>query len=193
MNEATGEDYRLMIRVREGDLDALGDLFERFHRRLYAFCMRLVGHPPTAEDLVQEVFCRILKYRHTFRDGGDVAVWLYRLSRNVCIDHLRKAGRAQTVAFAIEEGAKGEPEPPCDQPLPNQDLESAESLDQLAAALGRLPREARELLILARLEKLRYEQIGRLLGCTVGAVKVRVHRATKALRREFSALTEGAT
>lgn len=184
--------HRLMVQVREGDLDALGELFERFHRRLYAFAMRIVGHPPTAEDLVQEVFCRVLKYRHTFRDDGDVSVWLYRLCRNVCFDHLRKTGRAQSVAFADEFGDEGAPEPTSDEPLPLASLESSESIELLSSALDRLPHETRELLVLARFEKLRYEQIGHLLGCTVGAVKVRVHRATKALRREYSALTQGA-
>ncbi len=187
------DDHQLMVRVREGDLDALGHLFESFHQRLYGFCRRLVGNPAAAEDVVQEVFCRVLKYRHTFRDEGDVTVWLYRLTRNACIDHLRKSSRTQALSLEPDEDGSGLPELRSDRPLPLDDLESAESLALLGQAMERLPIANRELLELARFQGLRYEQISNLLGCTVGAVKVRVHRAVKQLREVYLGLAEGVT
>lgn len=181
------DDSALMLAVRDGDVTRLGELFERHHRRLYAFCLRLTGNPATAEDLVQEAFCRILRYRHTFRDDGDFLVWAYRLTRNVCADFFRKAGNRPSVAL---EDAEPGGEPPSDAPSPAERLQSAESRSLLRAALARLPVDKRELLLLARFEGLRYAQIGELLGCSTGAVKVRVHRAVRALGDCYRSLAD---
>src|SRR5262245_15698629 len=82
--EAT--DTQLMEQVRDGEINRLGVLFERHHRVLYRFFVRLSGSPAVAEDLVQEVFVRLLKYRHTFR-GGEFLPWMFRLARNAAADH----------------------------------------------------------------------------------------------------------
>lgn len=184
---STTSDCTLMTRVRDGEISELGTLFERHHRKLYGFCLRLTGSPPISEDLVQEAFCRILKYRHTFRDGGDFMVWAYQLTRNVCADHFRKHGRAATVPLDDDEHRGGR-EPVSPLPLPSDQLASSEALTLLGRALGALPLDKRELLVLARFQGLKYEQIGALLGCTVGAVKVRVHRAVRQLRDEYHSL-----
>jgi RNA polymerase sigma factor (sigma-70 family) len=165
-----------MMRVRAGDVEQLSILFERHHRRLFGFCLGLLGNRETARDLVQEVFFRVLKYRHTFRDEAEFAPWLYRLARNACIDQLRKGGKERTVDVAHEETR---PDP---SPLASEELERREELDRLRSALGRLPEDKRELLLLARSGSLSYQQIAELLGCSVGALKVRVHRALQMLR-----------
>jgi len=71
----------LMIAVRAGEIDKLGDLFERHHRPLYGFFVRHTGDRTASEDLVQLVFYRILKYRHTYRDEGRFSAWIYHLAR----------------------------------------------------------------------------------------------------------------
>jgi RNA polymerase sigma factor (sigma-70 family) len=164
-----------MNQVRDGEVHQLGILFERHHRRLFNFCLRLTGNRQTAEDLVQEVFTRILKYRHTYRPDSDFLVWTYQMARNAAADYFKKRGRMSEVD-----------EEPVDvvspEALPSEELESEERLATLRRALDRMPVDKRELLIMGRFRNLKYEQIAEVLGCTVGAVKVRMHRAVKDLR-----------
>ena len=87
----TPTDHELMIAVRAGEIRRLGDLFERYHRRLYGFFLRLTNRASVSEDLVQIVFYRILKYRHTYRDEGKFSAWIYHLARKVAADHFRKS------------------------------------------------------------------------------------------------------
>jgi RNA polymerase sigma factor (sigma-70 family) len=79
-------DDRLMVAVQAGDLSRLGDLFERHHRALFQFFLRLTGDSQASEDLVQDVFLRMLRYRATYQPGSQMRTWMYRLARNAHID-----------------------------------------------------------------------------------------------------------
>src|SRR5205814_4318578 len=84
-------DHELMLAVRDGELDGLGDLFERHHGPLFGFLVKLTGDRAAAEDIVQTVFQRMLKYRHTYRDDGSFTAWMYHLARRCAADNFRKA------------------------------------------------------------------------------------------------------
>jgi RNA polymerase sigma-70 factor (ECF subfamily) len=177
MTVDTPSDHELMLAVRAGDIARLGELFERHHRRLYSFFVRLTNQPSASEDLVQLVFYRILKYRHTYRDEGKFSAWIYHLARKVAADHYRKS----SIAPAATDPADLTVFPDA-APAPAQRAAEADDLAFLRAALARLPLEAREVLVLSRLQNVEHKEIARLLDCSVGAVKVRVHRALKDLR-----------
>ena len=173
----TPNDHELMIAVRAGEIRKLGDLFERYHKRLHGFFVRLTNQPSVSEDLVQIVFYRILKYRHTYRDEGKFSAWIYHLARKVAADHFRK--HASTPA----------PTDPSDLvdhadtgPQPSEQAASSEDVTLLRTALAHLPLVHREVLVLSRLQHLEHKEVARLLDCSVGAVKVRAHRALKELR-----------
>jgi RNA polymerase sigma factor (sigma-70 family) len=178
-------DTDLMVAVRDGDLGQLGVLFERYRIGLFNFFLRLTGSRQLSEDLVQESFIRILKYRKTFRQPGEFRPWLYRLARNAAAAHFRKHGRDHLPAAEPEERAS-------ESPLVSTEMERAESARLLRAALLRLPYDRREVLLLSRFGELRYDQIADLLGCSVGAVKLRVHRAVKQLREVYDGMTRRA-
>ena len=89
-------DHALMLAVRDGELDALGELFERHHGPLFGFLAKLTGHRTAAEDIAQIVFQRMLKYRHTYRDDGSFTAWMYHLARRCAADHFRKNSTAAT-------------------------------------------------------------------------------------------------
>ncbi len=174
-------DTDLMVAVRDGDLGQLGVLFERYRIGLFNFFLRLTGNRQLSEDLVQESFIRILKYRKTFRQPGEFRPWLYKLARNAAAAHFRKHGRDHLPAAEPEERAS-------ESPLASAEMERAESARLLRTALLRLPYDRREVLLLSRFGELRYDQIAELLGCSVGAVKLRVHRAVKQLREVYDGI-----
>ena len=171
------------MRVRDGEVDELGVLFERHHGRLFSFCLRMTGNRETAGDMVQETFVRMLKYRATYRDQGAFLAWMYRLARNVCVDHFRSRPRE----LPEDEGIAERPSP---EPLPTERASRREELRLLERALLRLSVEKRETLLLARFGAMPYAEIAEVLGCTVSAVKVRVHRAVRELREVYSTMVD---
>lgn len=174
-----------MAELRDGELAGLGVLFERHHTKVYRYCLRMTGDPTTSEDLVQDVFTRILKYAATFRRGTNFEAWLFRVSRNVCYDHFRRSRHEIELELPDQR--------PSDETPVTETLERAEEVGRLRRALGRLPDDRRELLILSRFEARRYAEIAELLDCSVGAVKVRVHRAMRQLREIYMELVSEAT
>ena len=79
-----------MLAVRDGYVERIGVLFDRYHRMLFNFFLRLTPNRGLSEDLVQEVFFRMLKYRHTFQAGTNFTAWMYQIGRNAHIDQMRK-------------------------------------------------------------------------------------------------------
>ena len=79
-----------MCAVRDGDVDKLGELFEKHHKHLYNFFFRQTGKGQESEDLTQDVFFRMLKYRHTYREDGDFKVWMFKIAYNARNDYYKK-------------------------------------------------------------------------------------------------------
>jgi RNA polymerase sigma factor (sigma-70 family) len=176
-------DEALMQAVREGDVAKLGLLFERYHVHLFDFLARMTGDRTAAEDLVQDVFMRILKYRSTFRDGGSFETWLFHIARNARADYFRKRRPNEPLP-------QDDMERPETAPGPASQLEADREHVRLRRALMLLREDKRELLVLARYQNMSYEQIAEVLGIEVGAVKVRVHRAIRELRHIFFQLQD---
>jgi RNA polymerase sigma factor (sigma-70 family) len=186
--EKTGEmspsDNELMEQVRDGRIERLAVLFERHQIMLYNFFLRLTGNRAVSEDLVQEVFVRILKYRHGYQSEGRFNIWMFQIARNAHIDHLRK----HKPALPIEDQFSEAPSP---ERLPDERFESSEEADLVRRALDRLPVKKREILVLFRFQDLKLREIADLLGCQVGTVKAQVHRALKDLSRIYLELQGG--
>jgi RNA polymerase sigma factor (sigma-70 family) len=175
-------DEALMRAVREGDLCQLATLFDRYHLVLFGFLSRITGSSHVAEDLVQEVFLRILKYRATYRDEARFETWIYRIARNARADYLAKRGREQPLGEEVNERADG-------RPGPEGEVELETNVALLQTALLQLREDRRELIVLARYQGMKYDAIAEVLGVDNGTVKVRVHRALKELRDTFLRLS----
>ncbi len=174
----TLDDTTLMARVQAGrDTACLALLFDRHHRPLYGFLFRLTGQKALSEDLVQEVFLRVLRYAGSFKSGSSFRPWLYRIARNVLADH----GTRHRLEVPLESHT--------DLPAPSEcaqaQLEATQDQRRLATAMKCLPREKRELLLLSRKPEFSCADLASLFGCSSGAVKVRVHRALQELRTHF--------
>jgi len=169
----SGSDERLMRATRRGDMDALGQLFERHHAEVYAYCARITMDRDAAADLLQETFKRVLRYRRSFGAGSRFRPWLFRVARNACRDHFGRTRRRSAAEGAwMRDGAAVAAGP--DELGANAGLERA---------LARLSTDDRELLVLKRLHQMSYPELARVLGCSEGAARVRVHRAFHRLRR----------
>ena len=171
-------DELLMESARQGDLSRLAVIFERHARRLFGFLHGLVGSRPAAEDLVQETFLRVLRHRHSYRADRPFLPWLLAIARNAAWGHLTRQARHPRVELD-DVAAAGSPE------ARSIDRQRAE---RLARALGDLPPRDREVLLLSYWEGLGHRQIAGLVGSTPGAVKVRAHRARRALRDLLAAV-----
>ena len=173
-----------MEEVRDGKVEKLAILFERYHVALYNFFLRLSANRSISEDLVQDVFFRILKYRHTYRGESKFTIWMYQIARNAHIDHLRK----RKEEIPLEEQWKA---PLSHDRSPQESLEQGEEIALVRQALARLPLRRREVLVLSRFQNLKYREIAELLGCNTGTVKAHVHRATKELGKIYFELYGG--
>jgi RNA polymerase sigma-70 factor, ECF subfamily len=176
------EDEQLMQEVRAGDIGKLEQIFDRHHRPLFHFFLRLTSDRAASEDLVQDVFFRILKYRHTYQPATSFRAWMYQIGRHALADHA--ARHKAEVALPEDAGdfaAAG--------PAPDLSAQSAQEAALLRRALKAMPRDKREVLILSRFQGLKYEEIATVLKCEVGTVKVRVYRALRELGDRFFALS----
>ncbi len=170
-------DNALMMQVKIGELEKLGPLFERYHRRLFTFFYRLTSRSDDSADLVQDVFERILKYRNTYTGNGSFATWIFRIAKNLHNDYYRRMKR--------EAGIGGDDGQRCIDPdLPGPACETDHTDDRmlLELALDRLHPDKKQALILSRYEGFRYHEIAEIMDCSETAVKVRVFRGLMELR-----------
>jgi RNA polymerase sigma-70 factor (ECF subfamily) len=163
-----------MAAVRDGEVGRLGELFERHGRLFYGYFVRLTGDPEASNDLLQEMFLRILKYRQTYRGMSAFKTWAFRIARNLASDHHRRPHRELPLEAAPERHAPGV--------LPLAAIEKTQEIRMLHAAFAALPADRRELLALTHFERLPYTDVAEILSCSMSALKTRVHRAVKDLR-----------
>jgi RNA polymerase sigma-70 factor (ECF subfamily) len=171
-----------MTAVARGNLAGMSDIYERRHRALFRFFFRLTGRQTVAEDLVHEVFLRMIRYRHTYHSGDGFEAWMYRIARNAFADQAKKyrlEAPAEDGQFEVVAS---------NRPSAFDDMAKQQDLATLYRALRALPEEKRELIVLSRFQGLTHEQIGQILGCETGTVKVRVFRAMKEVGRIFGDL-----
>jgi len=166
--------------VQAGDSAQLALLFERYHVALFRYLLQMTRNRALSEDLVQEVFFRVLKYARSYDPSLPFAVWLYGMARHAYVDSLRKQ-RGEVAGADMSEPRSAEP-------MPEEVFARKQDAMFLQEALGQLPEGKREVLVLSRFHNLRYEDIARILQCEVGTVKVRVYRALKELREKFCEL-----
>ena len=170
-------DEQLMEQVSQENLNVLSVLFDRYQVPLYNFFYRQNYDGALSEDLVQSVFERILKYRQSYVVGMPFRSWLYQIARNVRTDYHKKR---QRIADFVQ---------PDDLVMTTTSIENnitrKEDLQQLERAMQQLPSQQREILVMTRLQKMKYGDVADILQCSEGAVKVKVHRALKQLRNIF--------
>src|SRR5262245_53353371 len=140
-----------MRRVRDGEVEMLGVLYERHRTPLFNFFVRLTGNVHAGEDLVHDVFLRMLKYRHTFETGNRFTTWMYQVARNAHFDFWRKRRHEVEPGTA---GADINETLSSPDPSPDRKLGLHQEVAILQKALAELPLELKEVMCLGGFQKL---------------------------------------
>ncbi|MGA2761688.1 MAG: sigma-70 family RNA polymerase sigma factor [Candidatus Cybelea sp.] len=159
-----------------GEIDAFETLVRQFQGDVYSWIVRIVRDPGIAEDLTVETLWRIYRARHQFRPEGNFGAWARRIASNLALDHLRR--KRPEESLLVE---------PAGAPQPDGLLQR-ETREKIQQAFRRLPAKLQVAATLALVEEQPYDEIADALGTSVGAVKVRVFRAIRILRKQLSQL-----
>jgi RNA polymerase sigma factor (sigma-70 family) len=171
-------DEIVMEAVKNGNLQQATLLFERYNKRIYNFLARMTMDRDLAEDLTQNVFLRMIRYRSSYREGARFQSWIYQIARNVFSDHYREHKGKHSNFVDVEKIRDHLPE--------DEDRELQEEKELLLQrSMARLTEDQRELLILTRFQHMKYEEVAELMDTTVANIKVKVHRAVIRLREYY--------
>jgi RNA polymerase sigma-70 factor, ECF subfamily len=168
-------DETLAERAARGDRDAQTQLIHRFERPIFSLCLNLVG-PTHAHDLAQDALVRILTKLDSFSGMSRFGTWVYRVTTNECLSHMRRQKRSP-----VHFGLDSEPNTQVGEPNPDSGIQMDESLSRVRVALMNLPEDQRTILVLRDVRGLDYEQLGEVLEIPIGTVRSRLFRARKAL------------
>ena len=166
----------LLRRFALGEIDAFEILVQQFQGNIYAWIVRIVRDPGIAEDLTVETLLRVYQAHHRFRTDGNFAAWARRIATNLALDHLRRKPPEQSLLAE-----------PAGVPPPDRLLQR-ETREKIQQAFRRLPAKLQVAATLALVEEQPYDEIADALGISVGAVKLRVFRAVRILRKRLSHL-----
>ena len=164
----------LLQRFTHGEIDAFETLVRQFQGDIYTWIVRIVRDQGTAEDLTVETLWRVYRARHRFRPDGNFGAWARRIATNLAIDHVRRHRPEQS--FPAEPTGVPQHDP----------LVQSETREQIQQAFRGLPPKLQVAATLALVEELPYDEIASALGTSVGAVKLRVFRAVRILRKRLS-------
>jgi len=178
------EDVQLVARARSGEERAYRVLLERYERPVFTICLRMVRNRDEAADLAQESFIKVFASLDRYNSAYAFSSWLFKITSNLCIDHLRKR-KIHTLAMdAPVDGEQGEIQRQYVSPdmTPEEELVRNEKMGRLETAIAALPEHYRIMLILRHQEDLSYEEIAESLSIPLGTVKARIHRAREMLK-----------
>ena len=176
-------DRVLLARLKRQDPAAFEQLVKAHHQRVFEFCHRMLGDREEAVDLTQEIFLSIHQHLDQFRQDARLSTWIFRISRNHCLNrlkYLKRRGRGRSDEFgesnelAITESAGG-------AARPDESLEAARTRSRVHQAIAKLDEEQRTLVVLRDIEGLSYEEIVDITELPEGTVKSRLHRAREKL------------
>lgn len=167
-------DEIIMQHVKDGNLSEMSELFERYNVRLYNYFLKLTRNKLISQDLTQNLFYRMIRYKNTYKNEYTVKAWMYQMARNLHIDYCKEEKRSGELFLSSETY-------PTDVSDENEGFPE-DDYEKLEKSFARLNNEQRELLILSRYQGLKYEEISQIVNQSVPAIKVAIHRAIKQLR-----------
>ena len=176
------EETEMISRCQQGDQEALKEIYEKYHKKIYRIAYSVVRQREEAFDVVQEVFIKLFRSIRNFKGRSHFYTYLYRMAMNTAIDHKRKTGK-QYMSSLDEEGSFE----PSDQPEkgPEKILLQKELEERVKLAMDKLPDEQRAALIFRDVEGLSYQEMAEAMGCSIGTVMSRLHYGRKRMQESL--------
>ena len=182
-------DAVLMLRVREGDTAAFEVLVEKYKRPVFNLLYRSLQDAAEAEDLAQNAFLQAYKSAHRYQVTAKFSTWLFTIARNLCLNEIRRRSRhrAESMDLVAPEDEHGTPRQYEDAKasLPHDLALRGELEAKVDEAIAALPEKQRTALLLCREEELSYEDIAKVIGCTLSGTKSLIHRARETLKQQL--------
>ncbi|MGI5838946.1 MAG: sigma-70 family RNA polymerase sigma factor [bacterium] len=189
---AESED-KLVSRLKAGNMEAYEEVVCLYEKKIFNLAYRMVGNYEDANDLTQEVFVRLYHSIHSFRGDAQFSTWLYRIANNVCVDELRRRYRRKIEYL--------------DEPIDTKDgsvrreiadwtsnpeniLETHEIQACVQEGINALTEEQRTAVILRDIQGFSYEEIAKILSCSLGTVKSRINRGRQSLKERLAGRRE---
>ena len=191
-------DEALMQAFCEGDASAFETLVARHQRGVYNFLLRSVGVQARAEELLQEVFLRVVRAKARYTPSAKFTTWLYSIARNLCVDESRRAKFRRHQSLDAPRGGKdGEAGSAMISSIPSKSVPTDEAAEaptirrRLSDAVAKLPVEQREVFLLRQVSGLSFREIAETVEIPENTVKSRMRYALEKLRSELGDLHGG--
>ena len=182
-------DAALMLRVKRGDRAAFAELVDKYKQPVMNFIFRRLRDETEAEDLAQNVFLQVYKSRGRYKQTAKFSTWLFTIAHNLTLNELRR--RSRHPAESLEETHTENEEQPPRQIEDKSQVAAPDSVlhgelaDKIDEALDELPENQRSAILLCRQEELSYEQIAKILRCSLSATKSLIHRGRETLKEKL--------
>jgi RNA polymerase sigma-70 factor (ECF subfamily) len=189
MADQTDSDAALMLRVKRGDRAAFTALVEKYKQPVVNFVCRSLRDEAESEDLAQNVFLQVYKSRARYERTAKFSTWLFTIARNLCLNEIRR--RSRHPAESLEETHADNEDQPQRQYedkkvfLPVENVLHGELARKIEEALADLPENQRTAILLCRQDELSYEEIAKILGCSLSATKSLIHRGRETLKEKL--------
>lgn len=178
----------LIKKSKAGDIESFEILISSYDKKAYNIAFRMMGNEEDAKDMAQEAMLRVYRAIKGFREQSSFSTWLYRIVTNVCLDELRRRKKESTISLdnTIEtDSGEMRLEICSDKETPEYAYERLEQRQLIADAINQLNEEYRSVIVLRDVQGFSYEEISKILDCSLGTIKSRINRARNALRNKL--------
>ncbi|MHC4443220.1 MAG: RNA polymerase sigma factor [Planctomycetota bacterium] len=178
----------IIHRAKQHDPEAYDALVEEYSPRLYGYFYRLTGSQHDAEDLLQEVFVRLVRTFDDYQHQGRFEAWLFRIALNLLRDRVRRRKKSKSAGLMPQSLPTKEENDPLDNypdnsaPQPQDDLYRAEQIDRMQLAIEKLPEPEREVIIMRHFSQMSFREIADTMNIPLGTALARAHRGLAKLR-----------
>ena len=189
ISTAPDPDAALMLRVKQGDRNAFEELVEKYKQPVMNLVYRTLPDATEAEDLAQHVFLQVFKSAHRYEVSAKFTTWLFTIARNLCLNEIRR--RSRHPADSLDETFADNDDQPMRQPEDTKTFSPPDSMlheeleEKIEEALAELPEKQRTAILMCRGDEFSYEDIAKVLECSVSATKSLIHRGRETLKQKL--------
>jgi RNA polymerase sigma-70 factor (ECF subfamily) len=182
-------DAALMLRVKQGDTAAFAELVDKYKRPVINVVYRMIRDLSEAEDIAQNVFVQVYKSADRYKVASKFSTWLFTIARNLCLNEIRRRSRHPTDSMdatpADTEERSAQQYEDKRNPLASESILQSELAQKIEDAIAELPENQRLALLLCKQDELSYDEIAKVLNCSLSATKSLIHRGRETLKEKL--------